>query len=79
MGTVVTFHGVKIRVNPRDHNPPHIHVEGNGGAARFNIKTMKWMESSGFTKSDLTIIEAVIERRIVEIWYEWRRCHENKS
>jgi len=79
MGTIDSFHGVHIRVNPRDHNPPHVHVVGNGGKARFNLKTMEWMESSGFTRSDLKAIQEVIERRIEECWDEWRRCHEKKE
>ncbi len=76
MGTIVDFNGVKIRVNPRDHYPPHVHVDGNGGVARFNIETMEWMESLEFSRSDLRAIEEVIHQRIEEIWAEWRRCHE---
>jgi len=76
MGTIVEFNGVKIRVNPRDHLPPHIHIVGNGGNARFNIDSMEWMESLGFTRSDLNAIEEVIHRRIAEIWDEWKKCHE---
>ena len=76
MSTIDEFNGVKIRVNPRDHYPPHIHIVGNGGSARFNIDSMEWMESLGFTRSDLKAIEEVIHRRIDEIWDEWRRGHE---
>ena len=39
MGTVLEFNGIKIRVNPREHSPPHIHVVGNGGSARFNLQS----------------------------------------
>jgi hypothetical protein len=77
-GTVLEFHGVKVRINPRDHLPPHVHVVGNGCRARFNISTMEWMESLGFTRSDLKAIEEVIWSRIDEIWLEWNRCHEKK-
>lgn len=76
MGTIVEFNGIKIRINPRDHHPPHIHIVGNGGNARFNIDSMEWMESVGFTRSDLKAIEEVIHRRLVELWDEWRKCHE---
>lgn len=79
MGTVLEFNGVKVRVNPRDHFPPHVHVVGNGGHARFNILDMEWMESSEFTRSDLKAIEEVIEMFIDDIWSEWKICHENKS
>jgi len=76
MGMIDQFHGIIIKVNARDHNPPHVHVIGKGGEARFNIKTMKWMESRTFSRSDLRAIEEVIERRIDECWNEWRRIHE---
>lgn len=79
MGTIDEFNGVKIRVNPRNHYPPHVHVVGNGGKARFNIVTMEWMESAGFTRSDLKAIEEMIHYEIAEIWAEWRKCHEKES
>jgi len=76
MGTVVEFYGVKIRVNPRDDRPPYIHIVGNGGNARFNIEAMAWMNSLGFSRSDLKSIEEVIHQYIDEIRDEWRRIHE---
>lgn len=76
MGTIVEFKGVKIRVNPRDHLPPHVHVIGNGGIARFNLETLEWMESREFSRSDLRAIEEVISEYLEELWAEWRRCHE---
>jgi hypothetical protein len=76
MGAIDEFNGVKIRVNPRDHLPPHVHVVGNGGCARFNTVSMEWMESSEFSRTDLKSIEEVIHHRIEEIWAEWRKCHE---
>ena len=79
MGTILEFNGVKIRVNPRDHQPPHVHVVGNGCNARFNIDSMEWMESSGFTRSDLNAIEEMICLDIEIIRNEWRRCHEKES
>jgi hypothetical protein len=36
----------------------------SGGKARFNLKTMKWMDAEGFTRSDLRAIKEVIEARI---------------
>lgn len=76
MGTVDSFCGIKIKVNARDHNPPHCHVEGNGGKARYNIVTMEWMESEGFTAADRNRIEIVIKRRIQEIRELWSEYHD---
>ena len=79
MGEVTNFHGISIRVNPRDHSPPHLHVVGKGGHARFNILAMTWMDSKGFSRSDLSAIKGVIERRIEECWDEWRHNHGEKK
>ncbi len=76
MGTVIEFEGVKIKINAKDHNPPHAHIEGNGGKARYNLKTMEFIEYSGFSRSDLNTIESIIRRKIWLLLDEWRRFHE---
>lgn len=72
------FRSIKIKVNARDHNPPHCHVEGNGGKARFNLITMEFMESEGFTKKDLMEITQVIARRYEEILEIWSELHNEE-
>ncbi len=75
MGTVLEFYGIKIRINPRDHNPPHCHIEGKGCKARFNLKKMTFMDASGFTPADLNKIKVQILIDYQEIMAEWRRLH----
>lgn len=76
MPTVLSFNGVKIKVYAKDHNPPHAHVIGNGGNARYNLKTLKWIESIGFTKGDLNLIEAQISYHYKELLDAWSEYNE---
>lgn len=36
---ISTFFGILIRMNSKDHNPPHFHAEYQGYKAVFEIKT----------------------------------------
>jgi hypothetical protein len=75
MSTVVSFRGIKFRVNPRDHNPPHVHVVGRGGEAIVNLLTLEIMEISGFTKADRKVIEKIMQDFQFELMAEWERYH----
>lgn len=78
MVLIERFRQIKIKVNAKDHNPPHVHVEGNGGKARFDMLRMDWMESDGFTRKDLEEIKHVIERRKDEIMSTWKELHDEE-
>lgn len=38
--------GVKIQIRPRDHNPPHFHVEAGSKSASFDIQSGKLKQGS---------------------------------
>jgi hypothetical protein len=78
MGTILEFNGIKIRINPRDHYPPHVHIVGKGGHARYDIARMGYMDAEGFTFADLRHIEEAIKVDIDIIHNEWERLHETK-
>jgi hypothetical protein len=79
IGTVLEFHGIKIKVNARDHHPPHVHIEGRGGNARFNLLSREFMESKGFSRSDLDLIREQILIDYDVLYSEWRRFHEDEE
>lgn len=69
--TVYEFDGIKIKIHARDHNPPHVHVEGKGCEARFDLKTLTLVSNNGFSKADILRIQAEIQNRtlsLLEIW-----------
>ena len=39
MPTISMFYGIKIYIPPKDHNPPHFHVEYAEFQAQVEIKT----------------------------------------
>jgi hypothetical protein len=69
--TVYEFDGIKIKIHAKEHNPPHVHVEGKGCEARFDLKTLELMSNDGFSRSDISRIRKEIENRalsLLEIW-----------
>ena len=52
MVTVLRVGQLKYNVNQRDHNPPHVHVEGGGASLRVNLLTLEVMDDdTEFSKS----------------------------
>ena len=50
--TVLRVGQLKSKVNKRDHNPPHVHVEGGGATVRVNLLTLEIMDdSTDFSKT----------------------------
>ncbi len=78
MGTVIWFNGVRIRVNDKDHNPPHVHCERGDATARYDILNLEWMDCEGFTRSDLRKLEEQILLDIDACLAEWRLLHEKE-
>lgn len=69
--TFYEFDGIKIKIHARDHAPPHVHVEGKGHEARFDLKSLKLLSNTGFSRSDIERILKEIQIRalkLIEIW-----------
>lgn len=60
MPTISTFYGIIVRLNPREHNPPHFHVIYQDDEATFDIKSGALLEG----------VIPVRQRRLVEAWWE---------
>jgi hypothetical protein len=72
MPTIFIFLGFKFSFFSNDHEPIHIHVTKGGSHAKFNIlPDVKLDKNDGFKKSELKMIEALIEENkeiIIERW-----------
>jgi hypothetical protein len=65
MGTILEFHGIKIRVIPGDHLPRHIHCTRGDAQIRYDLDAGDWMDDeTRFSRSDLATIEAQIIRNL---------------
>ena len=75
--TIFSFESLKFKINARDHNPPHVHVEGGGTSVRVNLRTLEFMdEETGFSKGTLDRIMGEVVRRKDELLEEWEKYNE---
>lgn len=75
MVTVIQIRNLKFKINAKDHNPPHVHVEGGGASVRINLLTLEVMDKkTGFSATALKMIEryVLVNREIfLEKWVEY--------
>ena len=75
MSTVLVSRGLKFKINPRDHNPPHVHVEGYGATVRIDLRTFQPMDDTDFSRTDLKRIVEVIQAHAEELNAKWEEYH----
>ncbi|MBR5158166.1 MAG: DUF4160 domain-containing protein [Bacteroidaceae bacterium] len=73
MPEVFRFFGYSFFFYSREHEPLHIHVEGNGGIAKFEWNETEFIlkEQQGIKVSDLKKIEKVINDNADLIVLRW--------
>jgi hypothetical protein len=76
---VVTQH-IRARIHENDHNPPHVHVTGPGGAeAIFKLNGLELDRLIGFTRSDLKMIEEFLTANLDTLKEHWNEIHGKKD
>lgn len=79
MPTVFIFLGFRFFFYSNDHEPIHIHVSKSGANAKFNIfPEVELIQNYGFKKSELKMIEAIIEDNKEIIIERWTVFFNNK-
>jgi len=75
MPEIFRFFGFSFFFYSKEHEPIHIHVEGNGGAAKFvwNGKFFELLESKDIKKNDLKKISFVIDENADIIINRWNK------
>ncbi|MCA2960107.1 MAG: DUF4160 domain-containing protein [Silvanigrellales bacterium] len=63
MPIISLFFGIIIRINFRDHNPPHFHAEYQGMQATFRIDTGKLLDGEFPAKMTRIVEEWAAEHR----------------
>jgi hypothetical protein len=67
---------LKYKINDRDHNPPHVHVEGSGASVRINLLTLEIMDTeTDFSESTLRRICEYVELNQRLLLDEWEERH----
>ena len=80
MPEVFRFYGYSFFFYSREHEPLHIHVEGNGGKAKFEWNDTEFVlkEYQSIKASDLKRIKAIINDNADIIVHRWNE-HFNKE
>jgi hypothetical protein len=77
--TVLRFDGLRVAVYPNDHRPAHVHVIGRGCEAVFNLNCpagpVELRENYGFSRREISKIEAVLSRHVKELCRAWEEIH----
>lgn len=79
MPTVLTMFGLRVVIYPNDHRPAHVHVQGNGCEAVFNLHCPdgppELRENYGFSQKMLGKIAGALATNLAEVCTEWRAIH----
>ena len=75
MPEIFRFFGFSFFFYSREHDPLHIHIEGNGGMARFdwNGSIFVLTDKRGIKTGDLKRIRTVIEENTDIIINQWNK------
>jgi hypothetical protein len=64
-----------VRIYPKDHKPPHVHVIGPGAEAKFRLDSFECISSRGFSQNALKKLKAFLKERkdfLLEAWDEYQ-------
>jgi hypothetical protein len=81
MPEIFRFFGYSFFFYSKEHEPPHIHVEGNDGAAKFdwNGKEFVLNEKQGIKASDFKKIKKMVDENADIIIKRWKEYFEKKD
>lgn len=60
----------RFRANDRGE-PPHVHIEGNGGRAKFWLADGMLADARGYNRRQLAQIEAIVDAYADEFLRRW--------
>ena len=75
MPEIFRFFGFSFFFYSREHDPLHVHVEGNGGLAKFEWNGSRFVlsERRGIKSSDFKKIETIIDENADIIIDQWNK------
>ena len=71
--TVFRTRNLRVKIYPKDHNPPHVHVIGPDAEAKFDIENLECISSYGFSQKFIKMIQDYLKQRqskLKEVWNE---------
>lgn len=75
MPEIFRFFGFSFFFYSREHDPLHVHVEGNGGLAKFEWNGFRFVlsERRGIKSSDFKKIKTIIDENADIIIDQWNK------
>lgn len=76
MPTLFILFGFRFFFWSNEHDSIHIHISKGDAEAKYNIESLELVENYGFKKSELRLIESVLEENkeiIIDRWHEYFR------
>jgi hypothetical protein len=73
--TIIRTGNLQIRVYPKDHNPPHVHVIGPDAEAKIRLHDLQCYYSKGFSKRALKQIKSYLKQNkklLLEAWDDYQ-------
>ena len=79
MATLFRLGNLRVVIYSDDHPPPHVHVLGPDGAARFRLNPpdgpVELWDQAGFRLAELNAIGATIAERFEVCCAAWSKIH----
>ena len=79
MPTIFIIFGYRFQFYSNDHSPIHVHVIKGGAKAKYNLFPIELIENIGFKKSELKLIESIIEENVETISEHWNTYFNNSK
>ena len=79
MPTILTVFGLRVCIYLNDHRPAHVHVQGHGCEAVFDLHCPagppELRENYGYSHSELNKIAAALTKNRAQLCFSWRTLH----
>jgi hypothetical protein len=79
MPTVLQIFGLRVVIYPNDHRPAHVHVQGHGCEAVFNLGCpngpVELRENYGFSRKDVNRIASALLNELAALCLKWKIIH----
>ena len=72
---ILRTRNLQVRIYPKDHGPPHVHVIGPDAEAKFQLHDMQCLHSRGFSERALKRIKTFLadkRRELEEAWNDYQ-------
>ena len=73
---VLKTKNLKIKIYPKDHRPPHVHILGPGVSAKIEIESLECIANYGFTLAEIRRIQNFLSLWQVFLLESWNDYQE---